>query len=291
MVGELPAQSVDAEILCELSGALHLGVTVVPDEQDVAPVQKRQVAAGAPLLVSHRAEVVNRDVELAALSVSRVALGRRAVDRERHLVYAGVHEAARLLLVEREAVRARVQIILRELRLDVLAHFDRALVEERLAVIEEVDPRQRGSNFVDDPPEQIEIEHAGFPRASDPGFRCAARLVARDVAGRRAFDEHARGKRPGVERPRRRGLIFPKGHLQRAVAAEFRSASVELLAQPHDRWSAPDLADRHLARIAEHAVGVRIGAAADDAAVAEHDEHLPRPGTAEASSQEVQGHR
>ena len=72
-----------------------------------------------------------------------VALGGRAVDRERDLVDARVHQPSHLLLGERQAVGARVEIDVRELRLDVLAHLDRALVQERLAVVEEVDAAER----------------------------------------------------------------------------------------------------------------------------------------------------
>ena len=83
-----------------------------------------------------------RDVEAAALPVLRVAVLRRAVDREGHLVDAGVHQPPRLLLGERQAVGAGVEVDVREVRLDVLAHLDGALVQERLAVVEEVDPRR-----------------------------------------------------------------------------------------------------------------------------------------------------
>ena len=96
------------------------------------------------LLVDHRGEVRDRLLEVAALAVLHVALRRRAVDREGHLVDARVHEASRPLLGEGEAVGARVQVDVRELRLDVLAHLDGALVQERLAVVEEVDAPERG---------------------------------------------------------------------------------------------------------------------------------------------------
>jgi hypothetical protein len=76
----------------------HLLVAVVPREQDVAPVDERQVAARAALLVGHRAQVGNRQVEAAALAVLHVAVRRRAVDRERHFVDARVREPARLRL-------------------------------------------------------------------------------------------------------------------------------------------------------------------------------------------------
>ena len=83
------------------------------------------------------------DVEFPPLPVLLVARLRRAVDGEGDLVDAGVHEAAGLLLAKRQAVGARVEIDVREVRLDVLAHLDRALVQERFAVVEEVDASER----------------------------------------------------------------------------------------------------------------------------------------------------
>ena len=50
-------------------------------------------------------------------------------------------------------------------------------MQERLAVVEEVDANERGAGFVDHAPEEIEVEHAGLTRAGDAGFRRAARLV------------------------------------------------------------------------------------------------------------------
>src|SRR5438093_5308840 len=99
-----------------------------------------------------------------------------------------MHEPARLYLGQGKAVRAGVEIDVREVRLDVLAHLDGALVKERLAVVEEIDAHERRTRLVYDPPEQIEVEHPGLPRARDAGFRSAARLLARDVARGRAFD-------------------------------------------------------------------------------------------------------
>ena len=61
------------------------------------------------------AQVGNRLVEIAALAVLHVGLLRRAVDRERHLVDAGMDEAPGPVLGERQAVRARVEIDVREL--------------------------------------------------------------------------------------------------------------------------------------------------------------------------------
>ena len=85
-----------------------------------------------------------------------------------------------------------------------------------------------GPGLVDDAPEQIEVEHAGLARPGDAGFRRAARLGARDVAGRRALDVQPRRQRPGVERPDRRRLVLLQRQLQRAVAAELRAAGVQV---------------------------------------------------------------
>ena len=103
------------------------------------------------------------------------------------------------LYTQRQAVGARVQVHLRKPLLDVLAHLDRPLVQEGFAIVEEVDPRERGSGFVDHPGEEIEIEHPRLPRPRDPGLGRAAGLEAGNIARRRALDVEPRGKRPGVE--------------------------------------------------------------------------------------------
>src|SRR5574339_1181385 len=76
MVGHFPTQAIDANFRGYLPRQVHLLVAVVPLEQDVAPVQERQVATGLPLLVDHRPQVGNRDVETAALTVLGVARRR-----------------------------------------------------------------------------------------------------------------------------------------------------------------------------------------------------------------------
>jgi hypothetical protein len=98
-----------------------------------------------------------------------------------------VHEPAYALFGECQAVGAGVEVNVREPRLDVLAHLDRSLVQERFAVIEEVHARERRSGLVDDSSEEVEIEHPGVTRSSDAGLRGAAGLVAGDVARRRAL--------------------------------------------------------------------------------------------------------
>src|SRR5207247_11482568 len=119
--------------------------------------------------LDHGGERGDAAVEAAAPPVLFVRALRRAVDRERHLVYPGMYQPPRLLVGERKPVRARVQVHLREMRLDVLAHLDGALVEERLAVVDEVDAHQRRAGLVDDPAEQVEIEHAGLTGPRDAG--------------------------------------------------------------------------------------------------------------------------
>src|SRR4029077_18582647 len=121
-------------------------------------------------------------LEPAALPVFRVAPGGGAVDRKSDFVDPRVRETPRLLFAEGETVRAGVEVDVREVRLDVFAHLDGALVEEGFAVVEEVDARQRRSDFVHDAAEQIEVEHARLARSRDPRFRGAARLIARNVA-------------------------------------------------------------------------------------------------------------
>src|SRR6516165_2650247 len=118
---------------------------------------------------------------------------------------------------------------MRKPRLDVLAHLDGLFVQERLAVIEEIDPAERGSDLVYDAAEEIEVEHPRLTRPGDPGLGRAAGLRARNVAGRCAFDVHAVGIGSSIKRANDRRLIFTERPLQRAVAAEFRSAGVEVL--------------------------------------------------------------
>src|SRR3712207_9002844 len=60
----------------EPAGPRHLFVTVVPCEQDVAPIELRDIAAASRLLVGHRAQVRERDLEPAALPVTRVGFLR-----------------------------------------------------------------------------------------------------------------------------------------------------------------------------------------------------------------------
>ena len=131
-----------------------------------------------------------------------------------------------------------------------------------------------GPGFVDDAREQIEVEHAGLARARDAGFRRAARLGARDVAGGRALDVHARrAAAPASSGALRRRLVLLERQLQRAVAAELRAAGVQVRAQRGDgRSPVQTRATDAGPRVAEHALAVRIRAAADDAPVAEHHE-------------------
>ena len=110
MVGDLPAEPVDADVLRERPRAPHLLVAVVVGEEDVAPVDERHVLRPAALLVGGGAQVADRLVEVAALPVDRERLLRGAVEGERHLVDPGAHEAAGALLVERQPVGARVEI-------------------------------------------------------------------------------------------------------------------------------------------------------------------------------------
>src|SRR5262249_33619219 len=93
----------------------------------------------------------------------------------------------RLLFREGESVGARIEIHVREVRLDVCAHLDGALVEERLAVVEEIDPDERRPRLVDDLAEHVEVQHAGLPRPRDAGLWRAAGLIAGDVARGRAL--------------------------------------------------------------------------------------------------------
>ena len=80
MIGKFPAEAIDADLFRELPCLRHFSVAVVPLEQDVAPVELRQVAAGFMFFVGHRAKIPYGNVELAALAVLHIALGAGAVD-------------------------------------------------------------------------------------------------------------------------------------------------------------------------------------------------------------------
>ena len=186
-------------------------------------------------------------------------------------------EPSCLRLGEREPVGARVQVDVREAGLDVLAHFDGTLVQKRFSVVEEVDAGERRARLVDDAFEEIEIEHAGLPRPGDVGFRCAARLGARDVAGRRALDEHPAGKPSGLQRPHGRRGVLAERPFQRAIATERRPSVIEIRTEACDGLTLPDVLDARRSRVAQHPLAIRIGAAAHDPSIAEHDQHVPRP--------------
>ena len=133
-------------------------------------------------------------------------------------------------------------------------HLHRALVQERFAVVEEVDASERRPDLVDHLREDAEVEHAGLTRPGDAGFRRAARLVARDVAGRGAFDEHAPGVTPRVERAHGRFDILRERPFQRAVAAEGGTGAVEVFPERGDDGTAPDLFDRRGPGVTEYSL-------------------------------------
>ena len=122
---------------------------------------------------------------------------------------------------------------MREPALDVFAHLDGALVEERLAVVEEVDAAERRARFVDDPLEQIEVEHAGLARAGDARLRVRSTPARTRCCRRRCISMYSRdGQRRHASRSRCGGCSsFVERQLQRAVAAELRAAAVEILSR------------------------------------------------------------
>ena len=223
-----------------------------------------------------------RDVEAAALPVLDVAGLRGAVDGKGHLVDAGVDQAPGLLLGERKAVGARIDVDVRKAGLDVLAHLHGALVQERLAVVEEVDPLERGAGLVDGAAEQLEIEHAGLARARDAGLRRAHGLVARDVTGGRALDVHLRGQRPGVHRPDGGAASFFSGSLREQSPQNFDPPALSSSRSRVIVPSPPYVLERGGPHVAQYAPGVRIGAATDDPPVAEHDQRGPWPASTES---------
>src|SRR6266487_5033062 len=239
MIRELPAEAIDLHPARHLARARHLLVAVVVREENVPPVDERQIPARAPFFLRRRAKISNGLVEVPALPVLRVALGRGAVDREGHLVDPRVDEPPDLFLREGEAVRARVEIDVRKARLDVLAHLDGALVQESFAVVEEIDPAERRPRLVHAPAEQLEVEHAGVPRAGDAGLRRAAGLRAGDVTGRGALDVQPRRKLLDVQIACGWRILFAEGEFQRAIAAEFRTAGIEVAAKVRRARSGP----------------------------------------------------
>src|SRR5262245_31557102 len=132
-----------------------------------------------------------------------------------------MNEPPRLLLGKGQTVRARIEIDVRKIRLDVLTHLDRTLMQEGFAVVEEIDAAERRPGFVNDSPKQIEIEHAGLTRAGDAGFGCAAGIRTGNIAGRRALDEHPVRNRACVERSDSRLLLLLQRQLDGTVLAEF----------------------------------------------------------------------
>ena len=183
-----------------------------------------------------------------------VGVLRRAVDGERHLVDAASGPAGAPGSVKREAVRARVEVDVREVRLDVLAHLHGALVQEGLAVVEEVDADQRRP--------ASSITRLNRSKSSMPA--CRVRVmpvsgaqqasVAGDVAGGGALDVEARGEAAGVERPRLGGSSsrdrgsFSGQSPQNVEPPAFRSArrAVTVGARPHRLRRRPGA--RHRAR-------------------------------------------
>ena len=163
-------------------------------------------------------------------------------------------------------------------------------MQKRFAVVEEIDPLQRRAGFVDDAAEQLEVEHARLARPRDTGFGRADRLSARDVAGGSALDVHLRRHRAGIDGSHGRRFVLLERRLQRAVTAELRSAGVQLFSEPRDGRAAPHVLNRGRADVAQDAARVRVGAPADDAAVAEHDQRVPGPAALEARREVIQRH-
>ena len=86
MVGNLPAQAIDADLGGHPARQVHLLVAVVVREQDVAPVHERHVEAVLPFLVRQRRQIADGFGEVATLPVLCVALRGGAVNRESDFV-------------------------------------------------------------------------------------------------------------------------------------------------------------------------------------------------------------
>ena len=74
---------------------------------------------------------------------------------------------------------------------------------------------------------------------------------------------------------------FFSGSFSGQSPQNFEPPAFRSVAQRGDDRAGPDVRDRRGARVAEHALAVRIGAAADHPAVAQHDQRAPRPGALE----------
>ena len=87
VIGDFPAETVDADLAGQGTGPVHLCVVVIPDEQDVTPVQERKVAAGSPLLFGHRPEASGSPPRNDLVDVAfAVGFRRRTIDREGYFV-------------------------------------------------------------------------------------------------------------------------------------------------------------------------------------------------------------
>src|SRR5690606_28397161 len=127
-------------------------------------------------------------------------------------------------------------------------------------------------------------------RLRDAGRGRAAGVEAREVAGGRALDIQAARQGRDVERALRHGRRLVERQLERAVAAEVRTAGVDLATEAAGCLAAPDVGEGGRARVAEDALRVRVGTAAHDAAVTEEDGDLPRPRTCVSRGEMVQRH-
>src|SRR5262245_21966706 len=133
MIGELPAETVHANLVRHRSRPFHLRLAVVVGEEDVAPVDEREIASSGVRFIGCYPQVANRLLEITTLAIDRVGLRSCAIDRECDFVDTGSNEPTDLILVESQTVRAGVKVDVRELCFDVFAHLDGALVEKGLA--------------------------------------------------------------------------------------------------------------------------------------------------------------
>jgi AraC-like DNA-binding protein len=167
------------------------------------------------------------------------------------------------------------------------AHLDRPFVEERFAAVEGVDPHWARADLVDDPLKQREVQHPRLPVRANPGFRRSTTRSGKSYAA--VLDEHPWRGAACLQRPHDRRHLSP-AEFQRTVAAEGGTALIEVLTQrrhdravrPLQRWPFAHLRAR---------VSVGVGAATDEAAVAQHDQPLTtRPAALETTGKMDQRH-
>ena len=286
MIRDLPVEAVDAYPFGQPDGPGHLAPPVIPVEDNVPPVDERDLA---PRLVAQPDEGLHDVDDLGEISAAPVLLvGRlvRAVDGERDFVEPGSDDPFHLGFVEKQAVRADVEVDARVAGLEVFDHLDRLRVNERVAVVEEIEPDETRTDLVHDAAELVEREERPLPGGDEAGFLRTHGLEAGQVAANRGLEEDP-GQDFEVDGTLRDRRALGQGPLEAAIEAERRVAFIEAAPDLFHFIGAPDVEERGFREGAERSLAARIGAAADNLPVAEDDEDVEDPVAGEARFQAV----